>query len=144
MDRFFGVNLGRATRIHIEATGGSQPARSFSGIPFVDAEILYAEFPDGSDHPTVLATMIVREADLPDIPADGENFKEMAFIDQVPRVVASVENVLRQSFRTDAVFDSERVDARLREFFLRDGDEAVHPFVDGEKFHEGQAFPASR
>jgi hypothetical protein len=66
-----------------------------AAIPGLDVlkfyvEIFYHQFSDGRGHPTVLIAMIVHGTALADLPADGDEFVEIGFVDEVAGVVLAV------------------------------------------------------
>ena len=106
------------------------------GIEIFDAKILHSQAADGRDHPAILFAMIVDAADLADIPADGENFKELAFVDQISGVMAiGVKKVGSQGLRLNGFALGEFEHAGNGEFFFRNGAELFHPFINGDEFH---------
>ena len=103
MHRFFGLNDGGMRRVHDVGIGGNQFAAAVRCVAIFHAEILHAQAADGRDHPAILIAMIVDAADLADIPADSEHFKQLAFVDQIPRVVAiGVEKVGSKRLRANS------------------------------------------
>ena len=91
---------------------------------------------DRRHHPAVLVAMIMNAADLAHVPADCEHFEQLAFIDQVPGVVAlRVEKIGRKSFRANRFLSGKFHHARNREILLGNGAELFCPFVDCQLFH---------
>jgi hypothetical protein len=65
-------------------------------------KILNAQPPDRRHHPAILVAMVVDAAHVADVPADGHDFEELAFVDQVPRVMAlGVKKIRSQRLRTN-------------------------------------------
>jgi hypothetical protein len=80
--------------------------------------------------------MVVDAANLADIPADREDFEELAFVNQIPRVMAiGVKNVGSQGLGLDALVLGEFKHAGDGEFLLGYGAELLHPFINGDQFH---------
>ena len=80
--------------------------------------------------------MIVDAAHLADVPADRENFKKLALVDEIPRVVAlGIENVGLQSLGLDGFLPVKSQHAGNGEFFFGNGAELLHPFIDRELLH---------
>jgi len=134
--RLIRLDNGRVRGIHVVGIGGHQFAAAVRGVAVFHAEILNAQPPDGRDHPTVLVAMIVNAAEVPDFPADGHHFEELAFVNQVSGVVAlGVEKVGLERFRADGLCLRELQNARDGELLLRNAAELFHPVIDGQLFH---------
>ncbi len=80
MHRLFGLDHGGMRRVHVVRIGRNQFAIAVRRVAIFHAEILHAQAADRRHHPTILIAMIVDPADLADIPADGQNFKKLAFV----------------------------------------------------------------
>jgi 23S rRNA (adenine2503-C2)-methyltransferase len=136
MHRFFGLDHGGMRRVHVVRLGRNQFAIAVRRVAIFHSEILDAQAADRRHHPTILIAMIVDPADLADIPADGQNFKKLAFVNEIPGVVAfRVVHVGLQRFRLDRVARSEFKDRWNGELFLGDGAEFLDPFVDTHYLH---------
>src|SRR5277367_3480503 len=136
VDGLFGTHDGGMRRIHSVGIGGDQLTAAVRGVLIFHAEILHAQTADGRDHPAILAAMIMDAAELADIPADREDFKEFAFVDQIPGVVAvGVKNVGGQGFRLNGFALGEFQHAGNGEFFFWNGAELFHPFINRDHFH---------
>ena len=66
-----------------------------ANILFHDMEILHQQTADGHRHPAILIAMVVDGAGLADFPADGDQFIEGSFIDEVASVVLAVPGEIR-------------------------------------------------
>ena len=96
-----------------------------------DAEILHAQFADGNRHPAILIAVIMDAADQTDFPADGHNFEEITFENQISRVMAlRVEEIRREGFRLHQIFADEIADALESEFARGNRCKFLHPFSD--------------
>src|SRR6266852_794906 len=55
-----------------------------------DVKIFDQQFSRRRRHPAILVTMIVHRTALPNVPADGDQFVEVCFVDEVARIVLPV------------------------------------------------------
>ena len=79
----------------------------------LDAEILHAQLADRHGHPAILIAVIVDAAHLTRFPADGDDFEEIAFVNQIPCVVTpGIEEIRLETFPRWRGFLDERFDAR--------------------------------
>jgi hypothetical protein len=76
--------------IHFDSFRGFDAARAGDEILVDDGEIFYLQASDGDGHPAVLVFVVVDGADLADFPADGQEFIERSFVDQIAGVVLAV------------------------------------------------------
>src|SRR6202034_931579 len=105
-------------------------------VALIDAKILHAQTSDGRNHPAILVAMIVNAADLADIPTNRHHFKEIAFVNQVSRVMAlCVKKIGRKSLRLNGFLRGEIKHARNRKFSLGNGAKLLYPMVNRQGFH---------
>lgn len=76
--------------IHLDGFGGLDDAFSRGNVLLDDVEILDQQTADGDGHPAILIAVVVDGAGLADLPADGEQFVERSFIDEIASVVLAV------------------------------------------------------
>ena len=101
-------------------------------------EILDTQLADRDGHPAILSAMIVNAAGLADFPADGHDFKEFAFIDQISSVMAfGIEKVWFDGLTLNGMLLQVMLDIFERELLVMDFREALNPIVNGQWRHDG-------
>src|SRR5271169_24317 len=76
--------------VHLHRVGLFQAAGTLLQVLFEHAIVLHHEPPNRSRHPAILLAMIVDGANLPNVPADGDQLVEARLVDEVARVVLRV------------------------------------------------------
>ena len=136
MDRLFALNGPGMVVIHDVGRAGREAAGAGGGILAVDAEILDAELADGDGHPAILSAMIVNAAGLADFPADGHDFEEFAFVDQITGVMAfGVEEVGFERFAANGMPLQILLDVFEGELLAMNFGEVLNPSVDVQWRH---------
>lgn len=79
VDGFERIDGGGMRGVHVVDVGRLEMTGAEVGVFVRDVKILYAEFTDGSGHPTVLIAMIVDAAGLADLPTNGHTFEDCVF-----------------------------------------------------------------
>ena len=136
MDGLFPLDGAGMVVVHVVGTARTEIASALSAVLIFDAEILDAEFADGDGHPAILSAMIMDAADLADFPADGHDFEEIAFEDEISRVMAlGVEEVGLERVYAELILLEIFFDFRESEVLAMNCGKAFHPFVDGHLRH---------
>lgn len=131
MDGLLALHGARMIGVHVIRHAGRKIASAASRVLIGDAEILNAQFANGHGHPAVLSAMIVDAADLAGLPADGKDFEEVAFENEIPGVVApGVEKIGLERFDANLILLEVCFDFRERKVFAMNCRKAADPFID--------------
>jgi len=88
--RIAGIDGARMCWRQFHGVRRNEAAFSRGEILKFEMKVFDLEAADGGGHPTILVAMVVHGANLAGLPADGEEFVELGFIDEVARVVLAV------------------------------------------------------
>jgi hypothetical protein len=95
MNRFEGIDGTWLRDVHLDDFGGSDGALAGGNVLVEDVIVFDAEAADGDGHPAILIAMVVDGAGLADFPADGDEFVERSFVDEITGVVLAVPGEVR-------------------------------------------------
>jgi hypothetical protein len=99
-------------------------------------KILDAQLADGDGHPAILSAVIVNAAGLAQFPADGHDFEEFAFVDQITRVMAlGVEKIRLERFAANGMLLQIVFDIFEGELLAMDFRERLDPVVNMQLRH---------
>jgi len=90
MDRRERVDGAGVRHVHLDRPGGLDGGFAGGDVLMDDVIIFYEQPADGDGHPAILVFVVVDGTDLADFPADGDEFVESSFVDQVAGVVLAV------------------------------------------------------
>ena len=87
LERIDGAGM---SQIHLDGFGGFDMAFAGCNILMHDMKVFNEQAADGDGHPAILVAVVVDRTGLADFPADGNQFVERCFIDEVAGVVLAV------------------------------------------------------
>ena len=90
MDGLERINGAGMRGIHLDGVSGFDRAFAEGKVLINHMKVFDQQTPERDSHPTVLVAMVVHGTGLADLPADGEQFIERSFVDQVAGVVLAI------------------------------------------------------
>src|ERR1700689_3837105 len=90
MHRLPRITRARLRNVHLQDVSGLELTAPGAQVLANHAEIFHLQTPDGRRHPAVLVPMVMHRTGLADLPADGQQFVERSFIDQITRVMLPI------------------------------------------------------
>jgi hypothetical protein len=90
VDGLLRIDGARLRDIHLDSFGGLDGGFPEGEVLMEDVKIFDEQAANGDGHPAILVAVVVHGTGLADFPADGDEFVERSFIDQIAGVVLAV------------------------------------------------------